>query len=76
MKVLATAVATVIVLSVPVAAKTVLSDPQRVVPGYAATGVKGIPNLYIEEWTEGYPPDQTNWQSVTQRVGNQRHGRR
>jgi hypothetical protein len=76
MKTLATAVAMAIVLSVPVAAKTMLNNPQRVVPDYAASGVRGIPNLYIEEWTEGYPPEQTNQLSVTERVGNQRHGRR
>jgi hypothetical protein len=76
MKTLATVVAMAIVLSVPDVAKTVLNNPQRVVPDYAASGVKGIPNLYIEEWTEGYPPEQTNQLSVTERVGNQRHGRR
>jgi hypothetical protein len=75
MKTLATAVAMAIVLSVPVAAKTVLNNPQGV-PDYATSGVKGITNLYIEEWTEGYPPEQTNQLSVTERVGNQRHGRR
>jgi hypothetical protein len=75
MKTLATAVAMAIVLSVPVAAKTVLNNPQGV-PDYATSGVKGITNLYIEEWTEGYPPEQTNPLSVTERVGNQRHGRR
>ena len=58
-----------------VAAKTVLNNPQGV-PDYATSGVKGITNLYIEEWTEGYPPEQTNQLSVTERVGNQRHGRR
>ena len=75
MKTLATAVAMAIVLSVPVAAKTVLNNPQGV-PDYATSGVKGITNLYIEEWTEGYLPEQTNQLSVTERVGNQRHGRR
>ena len=41
MKTLATAVAMTIVLSVPVAAKTVLNNPQRVMPDYAASGIKG-----------------------------------
>ena len=76
MKTLATAVAMTIVLSVPVAAKTVLNNPQRVVPDYAASGIKGIPDLYIDEWTEGYLPEQSNQLSVTERVGNQRHYRR
>ena len=76
MKTLATAVAMTIVLSVPVAAKTVLNNPQRVVPDYAASGIKGIPDLYLEKWTEGYPPEQSNQLSVAERVGNQRHGRR
>ena len=76
MKTLAAAVAMAIVLSVPAAAKTVLNNPQRVVTDYAASGVKGIPDLYIEEWTEGYPPEQTSQLSVTERVGNRRHGRR
>jgi hypothetical protein len=76
MKTLATAVAMTIVLSVPVAARTVLNNPQRVLPDYAASGVKAIPNLYIDEWTEGYPPEQSNQLSVTERVGNQRHYRR
>jgi hypothetical protein len=76
MKTFAAAAAMAIVLSVPAAAKTVLNNPQRVVPDYAASGVRGIPDLYIEEWTEGYPPEQTNQLSVTERVGNQRHGRR
>jgi hypothetical protein len=76
MKTLATAVAMAFVLSVPVAAKTVLNNPQHVMPDYTASGVNGIPNLYIEEWTEGYLPEQTNQLSVTERVRNQRHGRR
>ncbi len=76
MKTFAAAAAMAIVLSVPAAAKTVLNNPQRVVPDYAASGVRGIRDLYIEEWTEGYPPEQTNQLSVTERVGNQRHGRR
>jgi hypothetical protein len=75
MKTLATAVAMTIALSVPVAAKTVFNNPQGM-PDYATSGVKGIPNLYIEEWIEGYPPEQTNQLGVTERVGNQRHGRR
>ena len=76
MKTFVTAVALAIVLSVPVAAKTVLNNPQRVLPDYAVSGVWGIPNLYIDEWTEGYPPDQTNQLSVTERAGNLRHYRR
>jgi hypothetical protein len=76
MKTLATAVAIAIVLSVPAAAKTVLNNPQRVAPDYAATGVKSIPNLYIDQWTEGSPPEQTNQLSVIESVGNRRHGRR
>jgi hypothetical protein len=63
MKTFAAAAAMAIVLSVPAAAKTVLNNPQRVVPDYAASGVRGI-------------PEQTNQLSVTERVGNQRHGRR
>ena len=76
MKTLASVVAVAIVLSAPVAAKTVLNNPQRVLPDYAVSAVKAIPNLYIDEWTEGYPPEQSNQLSVTERMGNQRHYRR
>jgi hypothetical protein len=76
MKTLAAMVAFAIVLSVPVAAKTLLNDPRRVVPDYMASGVKSIPNLYIDEWTEGYPPEQDNQLSVIERPRHQLHGRR
>ncbi|MBV8512417.1 MAG: hypothetical protein JOZ94_28540 [Xanthobacteraceae bacterium] len=76
MKTLATAVAIAIVLSVSAAAKTVLDNPQRVAPHDAAHRVESIPNLYIDAWTEGYPPDQTNQLSVIESMGNRPHGRR
>ena len=42
MKTFAAAAAMAIVLSVPAAAKTVLNNPQRVVPDYAASGVRAF----------------------------------
>lgn len=76
MKTLASAVAIAIVLSGPAAAKTVINNPQRVAPHYRAHGVDSIPNLYIDAWTEGYPPEQTNQLSAIESVGNRPHGRR
>jgi hypothetical protein len=33
---------------------------QRLLPNYvSATDIKGISSPYIDEWTEGYPPDQS-----------------
>ena len=56
MRTLATAVAMAIVLTVPAAAKTLLKNPQRLLPDYVSSStVQGIPSLYIDQWTEGYP---------------------
>jgi hypothetical protein len=76
MKTLATMVAIAIVLSVPVAAKTMLGDTRRSALDYPLSGIKSIPNLYIEDWTEGYPPDQAEQLGVTERAAHKPHGRR
>ena len=76
MKTLATMVTIATVLSVPVAAKTMLGDTRRSAPDHPVDGIKSIPNLYIDDWTEGYPPDQTEQLSVTERTAHKPHGRR
>ena len=59
MRTLATAMAMATVLAVPAAAKTLLKNPQRLLPDYvSADDLKSIPRPYIDQWTEGYPPDQ------------------
>ena len=70
MRTLATAVAMATVLTVPAAAKTLLKNPQRLLPDYvSASDVKNIPDLYIDQWTEGYPPDQAGERSTFERIG-------
>ena len=65
MRTLATAVAMATVLTVPAAAKTLLKNPQRLLPDYvSASDVKNIPNPYIDQRTEGYPPDQVGQQMM------------
>jgi len=72
MRTLATALAMATVLTVPASAKTLLKNPQRLLPDYVSAGdVKGIPNPYIEQWTEGYPPEQTTQLSAVARIGRQ-----
>ena len=77
MRTLATAIAIATVLTVPAAAKTLLKNPQRLLPGYvSASDVKNIPNPYIDLWTEGYPPEQPSQLSALGRIGGQSRGRR
>jgi hypothetical protein len=58
MKTLAAGVALATVLTVSATARTLLKNPQRLLPDYvSASDVKNIPNPYIDLWTEGYPPE-------------------
>lgn len=62
MRTLATAMAMATVLAVPAAAKTLLKNPQRLLPDYvSADDLKSIPRPYIDQWTEGYR--QIKWVS-------------
>jgi hypothetical protein len=75
MKTLATAIAMATVLTVPSYAKTLLKNPQRLLPDYvSASSVNGSPSPYIDLWTEGYPPEQVG-QSALERVGNRTRDR-
>ena len=77
MRTLATAVAMATVLTVPAAAKTLLKNPQRLLPDYvSASDVKNIPNPYIDQRTEGYPPDQVGQQTSLALVGSRSRDRR
>jgi hypothetical protein len=75
MKTLATAIALATVLTIPTSAKTLLKNPQRLLPDYVSTsGVNGSPSPYIDLWTEGYPAEQMG-QSALERVGSRARDR-
>jgi hypothetical protein len=68
MRTLATAMAMATVLAVPAAAKTLLKNPQRLLPDYVSAGdLKSIQSPCIDQWTEGYPPDQMGRQTSFER---------
>ena len=60
MRTLATAIAMATVLTDPAAAKTLLKNPQRLLPNYVpASDVKDIPRPYIVQRIQGYPPNKS-----------------
>jgi hypothetical protein len=54
MRTLATAVAMATVLAVPAAAKTLLKNPQRLLPDYVSAGDgKDVPTHHVDQRVEG-----------------------
>jgi hypothetical protein len=54
MRTLATAMAMATVLAVPAAAKTLLKNPQRLLPDYVSAGDrKDVPAHHVDQWVEG-----------------------
>jgi hypothetical protein len=60
MRTLATAVAMATVLTVPAAAKTLLKNPQRLLPDYISSGdVKDIQSYHIDQWVARTPRNKS-----------------
>ena len=60
MRTLATAIAMATVLTVPAAAKTLLKNPQRLLPDYISSGdVKDIPSHHIDQWVARTPRNKS-----------------